>query len=271
MRRTTKRDLSCVALGCAALLATACDERPTRTGDAATPPPVRLDADGFRDSLDLLEAIEDGSFARRAGLADEIRQARLPDPVVVEFVSGTRVPDAGDDALRGLASRLDADERLRVDLIGCSDPSGSATQNRRISQRRAESVAARLRELGVGERQLGEVVGRGESCDPQQRVVRIVPEFADSYTLSDANARDAELAAAPITSSAREQLVGLALHRIAIAIVARLDRRGGWIADGAFERLCTRPSQGVVVFGVLRAVAAAGAPEETPDGVFSAL
>lgn len=134
----------------------------------------------FDSTLELLEAIESGRYAQRAGIAEEVRTASVPEPVKIEFVSGTDVPADQQDELRALAELLKADDRLVVDLVGCSDPSGSESLNLRISGNRAESVARRLVELGVPESQLREVVGRGEDCEVQERAVNAMPALRES-------------------------------------------------------------------------------------------
>jgi hypothetical protein len=48
--------------------------------------------------------------------------------------------------------------------------------NLKISTSRAESVATRLRDLGVAAEQIGEVEGRGEDCRVKERVVHVTPK-----------------------------------------------------------------------------------------------
>jgi len=163
--------------GCAALALLACAGEPL--GPAADAPQEKLSAGGFDNTLDLLRSIERGTFSERAGLLDEVEEAKLPPPVKIGFVSGTEVPADQQDALHQLAEQLKADRRLAVDLVGCSDPSGSAGLNQRISQARAESVARWLEQLGVQEDQLARVVGRGEQCEQQQRMVLATPLYPE--------------------------------------------------------------------------------------------
>jgi outer membrane protein OmpA-like peptidoglycan-associated protein len=151
------------------------------------PPPQSLTAPAredlpFASQEELVRAIADGTFAERAGLTEAVEAAAAPPepppPVKIEFVSGTDVPADQQDELRELAERLKGDDRLVVDLIGCSDPSGPAGLNKRISDSRARSVAAWLREQGVAEGRIGEVVGRGEECEVQERAVNAVLRFS---------------------------------------------------------------------------------------------
>lgn len=168
-------------------------------GPAADAPQEKLSPGEFGSTLDLLRSIERGTFTKRAGLIDEIEEAKLPPPLTIDFVSGTQVPADQQPALRKLARQLEADRHMAVDLVGCSDPSGSAALNRRISQARAESVARRLEQLGVGKDQLGEVVGRGEQCEQQQRMVLATP----IYPQGERDAASAEQIGAEPDASAK--------------------------------------------------------------------
>ncbi len=174
-RSRTMRITRILSLVACLLLIAACT--PTEPPPAVQAPPPPSDAE-FDGAYDLLGAVEDGTFAERAGLEDEIAALKVPDTVIVDFVSGTQVP--GDQAakIERIAEALQADSRLRVDVIGCSDPTGSESLNLRISESRATSVAERMRALGVAEAQLVDINGLGESCEVQERMVRIVPSLA---------------------------------------------------------------------------------------------
>lgn len=137
----------------------------------------------FADPMDILRATEDGTFAERAGLTDELEALRVPPPpppLEIEFVHGTRVPDAELQELRELADALARNEAVIVDIVGCSDPSGPAALNEKISQGRAESVAAALEDLGISRTRFREIVGRGESCEIQERAVHILPALPEA-------------------------------------------------------------------------------------------
>lgn len=142
------------------------------------PPPERETE--FEDTLALLEAIEEGRFAERVGLDESLAALRVPDPVRIAFVRGTRVPRSEQGKIEQMVRELTANPQLRVDVIGCSDPSGSEALNERISQSRAQSVADRLRAWEVPDRKLGRVVGLGEDCEEQQRMVELRPFLVES-------------------------------------------------------------------------------------------
>lgn len=81
--------------------------------------------------------------------------------------------------------------------MGCSDPSGPAALNRRISTERAQSVAAALRKLGVPDDRIGKVVGRGEECIVKERAVHVEIEAPPpAQTAAAAPERSVEGAAA---------------------------------------------------------------------------
>jgi len=140
------------------------------------PPPPHVEREHeFADPLALLRSIENETFATRAGLRDELEAWRSPPPVEVAFARGTQIEQDRLEALRDLVARLRTNPTLVVDLIGCSDPSGSRAVNVRVSHARAASVAAELRELGLPEEQIGSIDARGEDCEEQERVVHVVP------------------------------------------------------------------------------------------------
>jgi outer membrane protein OmpA-like peptidoglycan-associated protein len=121
------------------------------------------------------------SFETRRTFSERVGRPE-PETIVVEavkvtFVSGTEVPDDQMAKLKTFADLLSPDASLKIDIVGCSDPSGSAAVNLRVSKARAESVASQLRELGVSGEQIGQVVGRGEGCEVQERAVHITPVF----------------------------------------------------------------------------------------------
>jgi outer membrane protein OmpA-like peptidoglycan-associated protein len=137
-------------------------------------------AEGFGDTTDLLQSIEQGTFTERAEV--EVPPAQLPKPVEIEFARGADVAADQLPKLRKLATALMSDSRPRVDLVGCSEAAGSEADSERISLARAQSVAAVLNELGLPASQLGEVMGRGEHCEIPEDVViatSYVPETAE--------------------------------------------------------------------------------------------
>lgn len=166
LRRWT-RPAARLVLPLAALLA-ACTSRPRSAASFETPWP-KSEAPAFHDTMELLRAVRNGSFDSARPLPPALA---LP-PQTIHFVHGARVPDGERPKLEKVAAALAARDGLRVDVVGCSDPSGSAASKRRISTARAESVASALRELGVSDAQIGEVAGRGDDCQRKERAVHV--------------------------------------------------------------------------------------------------
>lgn len=157
----------------------ACGSEPptSRVPVVSAPPPPDTE---FEDQRELLESIEEGSFAEQVELPEPLETLSVPPPARIDFVSGTRVPADQEDELALLVEQLRENEQLLVDLVGCSDPSGSEAVNLRISQARAESVAKHLAELGLSAERIGVVEGRGESCETRQRMVRAIPRLREA-------------------------------------------------------------------------------------------
>lgn len=154
---------------------------PAPPADEHAAPPEK--AGPFRDTTELLQSIEAGTFAQRAGIEQKVETAgEIPGPVEVEFEHGSQVPADQVPKLAKLARRVSELFDVELDLVGCSDPSGSAAVNRRISQARARSVAAKLRELGLPDEKIGDVEGHGEDCDVQQRMVLVTAVSAPPKT-----------------------------------------------------------------------------------------
>jgi outer membrane protein OmpA-like peptidoglycan-associated protein len=146
-------------------------QRTTRPDYHASLPGYEPRQTDYRDTSELVRAIERGTFAARSGREQESVEAEVPKPVTLRFASGKALSEDEQAKLRDLAGALKADSRLRVDLVGCSDPSGAEKLNQKISQARAEAVASSLEELGVPAVRIGKVVGRGADCEVQERVV----------------------------------------------------------------------------------------------------
>jgi outer membrane protein OmpA-like peptidoglycan-associated protein len=153
---------------------TGCQDEKQRAPGLVVPAPERKES-GFRSLSDLLRSIEHGTFTKRAGTLEP--EVIVPEAVKITFVSGTKVPDDEMAKLKTFASRLSPNASRKIDIVGCSDPSGSEAVNLRVSKARAESVASQLRNLGVSGEQIGQVVGRGEGCEVQERAVHITPVF----------------------------------------------------------------------------------------------
>lgn len=136
-------------------------------------------APDYESASELVRAIGDGTFT--GGLAEaEAAGPAVPAPLVVPFVSGTEPPADQLPALEALAEAVAAEPRLQVRIVGCSDPEGPDDANQKLSQARAESIAALLQGSGVGSDQIAEVVGRGEGCEVQERVVHVTPSARDA-------------------------------------------------------------------------------------------
>ncbi len=164
------------------------------TARRETPDPSGREAiAGFEDREALLEAISEGTFAERAGLDETIARVRaIPEPITVEFVRGTGLPEEALPALSDLARQLTGRADVAVDIIGCSDPSGPASVNLRISAARARSVEQALRELGLAPDQIRRVEGLGEGCEVQERVVHVEPVRLDGESAEGTTAESPE-------------------------------------------------------------------------------
>lgn len=162
------------------------DERPAPVVD---PVRSRDGATEFRDTTDLLQAIEQGTFEERmpeteppvAETPPEQRpESPLPEARAIVFVRGTRFPEDQMAKLVELVGEIEGNDGYRIGIEGCSDPSGPEDVNLRISQARADSVAETLEVLGLPEARIGEVVGRGEGCEVPERVVHVTVHRAES-------------------------------------------------------------------------------------------
>jgi outer membrane protein OmpA-like peptidoglycan-associated protein len=148
------------------------DRAPIPAGPAFTQP-----KSDFQDTWAIVRAIGDGTFAERTGIrADLEAMEPLPETLRIEFESGTQVPSSQRDRLKAFADTIRGDADVSLRIVGCSDPSGSEALNQRISQQRAESVAAALEKLGVDEGRFDAVIGRGEDCAVKERVVNVTPQ-----------------------------------------------------------------------------------------------
>src|SRR5262249_9275422 len=73
----------------------------------------------------------------------------LGTDVVYFPLDTTTVPPSANAVLDTAAAKIKANPGITVRLRGVADPSGSATANRTVTQRRAESVQAALLARGV--------------------------------------------------------------------------------------------------------------------------
>lgn len=179
MRRDPRRNAPRAALALAApfllALATLAPSGCAPGGEVrgpVPPPPADTGHPEFSDAPELLRAIERGTFAERAGI-DLSAAVAPPPPTTVRFEKGTELPREAVPELRELSERLVGEPRWEVSVVGCSDPSGPADANRRISRERAVSVAEALREQGLADERIVRIVGRGEECDVPERAVHV--------------------------------------------------------------------------------------------------
>jgi outer membrane protein OmpA-like peptidoglycan-associated protein len=180
MRASNQRRNSGALFGAPLLaLAVACmggcvEGQSTQEHETILPVPPRAESD-FKGPDDLLQAVENGTFAKRVNLDQQLDQMIVPASIDVEFVKGTQVPDGEVERLEKLATPFRSNEKLQVSIVGCSDRKGDKDVNLRVSKARAESVAARLEKLGVQRSQIIDVVGKGEACKFPARVVHVIP------------------------------------------------------------------------------------------------
>lgn len=85
----------------------------------------------------------------------------IPNSITFDFDSA-RVWSNAEGTLRNLAGVLNQYPQTMIDVIGHTDSVGSETYNQDLSERRAQSVANKLRDFGVASQRLM-VLGRGEA------------------------------------------------------------------------------------------------------------
>lgn len=106
--------------------------------------PIDSDNDGVPDYRDQCPGTPAGAAVNSLGCPD----ALVLEGVNFEFDSARLTTDA-QQVLRVVAERLVNNPNVRVSIEGHTDSRGSAGYNKRLSQSRAESVAAYLNQLGV--------------------------------------------------------------------------------------------------------------------------
>jgi outer membrane protein OmpA-like peptidoglycan-associated protein len=153
----------------------ACHDRQHGPVEPSPAVAAALDETEFDDTDDLMHAIEEGDFAERVDLSDEIEEATVPPAITVVFDHGTAISDDEAIALHEFAARLEQNDRAKLVVVGCSDPSGPEDVNLRISLARAEAVAERLGDEGVRASRFQDVLGFGEDCRFKRRVVHVIP------------------------------------------------------------------------------------------------
>jgi len=118
--------------------------------------PVDSDNDGVPDYRDQCPGTPAGVAVNSLGCPE----ALVLEGVNFEFDSAQLTPEAQQE-LRVVAERLVNNPNVRVSIEGHTDSRGSADYNKRLSQSRAESVAAYLNQLGVSANRMM-AIGYGE-------------------------------------------------------------------------------------------------------------
>lgn len=85
----------------------------------------------------------------------------IPNNVTFDFDSA-RIWSQAEGTLNSLAGVLNQYPETMIDVIGYTDNVGSETYNQKLSERRAQAVANKLRDFGVASQRMM-VLGRGES------------------------------------------------------------------------------------------------------------
>ncbi len=106
--------------------------------------------DGMDQRLGGVDQRLDGMDTRLGQFSRHYHSANVVDRLEVSF--GFKRSDLDDGAmtrLNELAKELKANDRLRVELLGYTDPQGSLAYNNQLSQRRVEAVGRYLVQRGV--------------------------------------------------------------------------------------------------------------------------
>ncbi len=103
--------------------------------------------------------------AAAAQAADCVRPKGLKGttPHVIKFETGSTEISPEEQAwLEAQAKRFQSNPSLEVCVIGQADKTGDTGRNKKLALKRAETVAAFLKEKGLGDKKF-QVVGRGEA------------------------------------------------------------------------------------------------------------
>lgn len=96
-------------------------------------------------------------------VVDEIPQEVLDQYITIPFgFDKTTFAPGGEDSLKKALDALNAYKSLDVHLVAHADRAGSASYNKKLSQRRADAVLARLIQEGVSEERIKLVEAAGE-------------------------------------------------------------------------------------------------------------
>lgn len=128
---------------------------PTPPPPPPPPPPGDADKDGVTDDLDKCPDTPAGVAVDASGCP---RKGSITLEGVAFEVNSARLTADSRAVLEGVGADLKKYPRLRIELQGHTDSSGSDQYNLKLSQQRAEAVRTHLVEQGVPEAQL---VARG--------------------------------------------------------------------------------------------------------------
>jgi len=104
-----------------------------------------------------------GAGAAEAGDCTRPKGLKGSAPHVIKFETGSVEISPEEQAwLEDQASRFQSHPSLEVCVIGQADKTGNPELNKKLALERAETVAAFLKEKGLGEKKF-QVVGRGEA------------------------------------------------------------------------------------------------------------
>ncbi len=151
---------------------------------APPPPPADSDHDGVIDSLDKCPGTP-------AGVAVDAQGCPLKGSVTLEGVTfelnSATLAASSQRVLDDVADGLRKHPRLRIELQGHTDSSGSDQYNLRLSQKRAESVKSYLLQQGVPSTQLiskgygeSQPVADNSSAEGRARNRRVVMNVLDN-------------------------------------------------------------------------------------------
>jgi len=129
------------------------------------------------ESVESPEGFSDCKESFETALA-EAESALIDTPYLVFFARGSDELDAGArDVVTYAARAARVAEPAAIAVTGYADPSGDASANQELSRRRAEAVAAALRESGVGASDI-RIAARGASEVPiEERARRVEITF----------------------------------------------------------------------------------------------
>ena len=132
---------------------------PAPTPPPPPPPPVDSDGDGVTDNLDRCPQTPQGIAVDAYGCP---RQGSITLEGVTFELNSAQLTSTSNSVLDGIATDLKKFPRLKIELQGHTDSSGSDRYNLELSQKRADAVRAHLIAQGVPSSQLA-AKGYGEA------------------------------------------------------------------------------------------------------------